>query len=658
VQADALEGAGERRAHVDPLERAGARYAQERHYPQAVEAYKRGLLLLSDTMDPRRVPIYVKLGSVSRALGKPHVAKNCYGRALAIAPLDVDAYQGLVEVLLAERDFEAIDLLMHQRMAALGSDDDRVATWRSYATLWLDHAKDARRGLAALHSLLELRPRDPDALGRFASVLESIGQIGPAVDAYEAYAPLRPGPEAARVLRHAADLALGRLGDRERAAGFVERALGEDPDAAELLEMAEALLHGDAGAPRLAAIYRTLLDKTKDANRELLLAKKLGGLAVYVLQDFALAERALARAQVLEPGDAEICRTLAAARATQGAYVRALATCRAAVVLEPRAPSSYRIGLRIFEHMGSPDGAYCTASVLECLGTATLEELAIVKTHRPDGLLAVESVLGDADWQSARFFAERDVTMHDLVGRLSVPAEKAKLEVLRRASRPTVGDLGDREDLSGSTAMMVRALLWASQLLSIQAPDLYLCRDVPGDILAVPTASPSVRASRALGSGVTLKELAFLWGRALSVFRPEHYLAVFYPTVDELATLLEAASLVTSAQRSGTREALVVAEELDKLLPRGEREAIAHLLDGVGDLHEASRRWLVAYELSATRAGLLCAGDLAEAVRLVQRFPFGRVTTQSEQVDDLFVYCVGEAHLMLRRQLGVAARPV
>jgi hypothetical protein len=327
-------------------------------------------------------------------------------------------------------------------------------------------------------------------------------------------------------------------------------------------------------------------------------------------------------------------------------------------VLEPREPSSYRIGLRIFEHMGSPDGAYCTASVLECLGAATAEESAIVEAHRPDGLLAVESVLGDADWQAARFFAERDVTMHDLMARLSGPAEKAKLEMLRRASRPRDEDLGEREDLSGSTAMMVRALLWASQLLSIQAPDLYLARDVAGDILAVPTASPSVRASRALGSGVTLKELAFLWGRALSVFRPEHYLAVFYPTVEELTTLLEAASLVTSAPGSATREALAVADALDKVLPRGDKKAIEHLLEGIGDLREASRRWLVSQELSATRAGLLCTGDLATAVRLVQRFRFGRVTTQGEQVDDLYVYCVGEAHLMLRRQLGVAARPV
>jgi tetratricopeptide (TPR) repeat protein len=489
-------------------------------------------------------------------------------------------------------------------------------------------------------------------------VLESLGQVGPAVDAYEAYAPLRPGPEAARVLRHAADLLLRRLGDRARAAGLVERALGEDPDAADLLEMAETLLHGEAGAPRLAAIYRTLLDKTTDPKRELLLAKKLGGIAVYVLQDFALAERALARAQVLEPGDAEICRTLAAARATQGAYVRAIATCRAAVVLEPREPSSYRIGLRIFEHMGSPDGAYCTASVLECLGAATPEELAIARAHRPDGLLAVESVLGDADWQAARFFAERDVTMHDLIARLSGPAQKAKLEVLRRGSRPAAEDLGAREDLSGSTAMMVRALLWASQLLSIRAPDLYLRREVAGDILAVPTASPSVLASRALGSGVTLKQLAFLWGRALSVFRPEHYLAVFYPTVSELTTLLEATRLVTSAPRSATREARIVAEALDESLPRGDRKAVAHLLEGVGELGEASRRWLVSYELSATRVGLLCAGDLGEAVQLVRRFPFGCATTPGEQVDDLCVYCVGEAHLMLRRQLGVAARPV
>jgi tetratricopeptide (TPR) repeat protein len=640
-------------AGVEELERTGDRSFRKGRYAEAAEAYKRALLLAGDDQSPRRVELIVKLGDLAQAVGKPHAALGSYMKALGLDPLHVDAFQGAVGALLERRDYDAIDELMRRRMDALTSDDDKVESWRVYATLWLDNVKDYGRALTAVEALLAIRPEDPQARERLPAVLEALDRNAQAVEAYTALAGSRQGPAAAATLHHAAELARDKLGDPLLAAGLVERALAVEPDRPGLLEMAESLLADEAEAPRLATLYQWLLDHASAKERQLVLAKKLGGLAVYRMQDFALAERALLRAQVLDPRDAELCRTLAAARATQGAYDRAIATCRAAIRLEPREPSSYRLGKLIFEHMGSADGAYCAAGALECLGAATADEVERVAAERPEGLLAVQGVLSNDDWQSTGLCAERDVTTHDLLAAIGGPARWAKLEVLQRARSAPKLDPSQREDVRASTAMMVRAVPWVCQLLSIQAPDLYLCNDLPGDIAPVPAATPAVQATRALGSGLSPKQLAFLWGRGLSVFRPEHYLAVFYPSADDLVVLLEAVRKVTSGARaSGAAGRL--AEALEKFLPSSEREHVSMLLDGVGDPRAAARSWLASCELSAARAGLLCTGDTAEAVALLQQRPFGRATSVDEQIDDLLVFSMGVAYHTLRARIGVA----
>jgi hypothetical protein len=262
-------------------------------------------------------------------------------------------------------------------------------------------------------------------------------------------------------------------------------------------------------------------------------------------------------------------------------------------------------------------------------------------------------VLSHADWESYRFYADRDVAMHDLVERLTAPAQKAKLDLLQQSRRLAALDPAELQDLHASTAMLVRALLWSSQLLSIEPPALYLRAEVVGQIARVAAPSASVLASRTLGSGITLQQLVFLWGRSAAVFRPEQHLAVFYPTVEELCALIEAARAVVGAKRA-SGPAGELAPLLEKAVPRLERASLAPLLERVGEPRAAAQRWLASCELASTRAGLLCSGDLANAVRLIQKFPFGRVTTAAEQADDLLAWSVGEAYQELRKQLGVA----
>ena len=53
--------------------------------------------------------------------------------------------------------------------------------------------------------------------------------------------------------------------------------------------------------------------------------------------------------------------------------------------------------------------------------------------------------------------------------------------------------------------------------------------------------SPTLVASRSLGSAQDLPELAFLWGRSLFALRKEHRLAIAFDTPQSLSELFEAA---------------------------------------------------------------------------------------------------------------------
>src|SRR6185503_17837453 len=96
-------------------------------------------------------------------------------------------------------------------------------------------------------------------------------------------------------------------------------------------------------------------------------------------------------------------------------------------------------------------------------------------------------------------------------------------------------------DLETSTTMLSRSLTWTGRVLGIPAPRLFVFSEVDGDLVMLPGTEPTAIASRSVASGLGLAELAFLWGRHLSYYRPEHYLLVHFATLQALGAVLLAA---------------------------------------------------------------------------------------------------------------------
>ena len=637
---------------LDACEIKGDEFSARGEHESAADEYKRALFLLGSERSPRRVSLYVKLGETARSLGRSRVALNNFEKALGIDPGHGQAYRSFVEVGLAERDFSLIDDLMRRRVADLPNAAEKVAVHRENYQLWLDHASDPEQALAALVRWLSSDASSREALENKAKLEVSLERYAAAIDTLRMLASATGGEAGAVISCQAAELALGKLGEPRRALDLYLFALDLDVQSKGAADAAERLLTELRDYSGLGDLYELLASQGRSDAHRLEALRKLASLCRADLGDPSRAERALTRAVELAPREAELFRELAAVQEERGELDDALEHARRAQELEPRDARAYHRIFDVFQGLGLVDGAFNTALALEYLDEADINESVIADQHRPQGLLAPKAVLSEEDWARGEFLPELDPPLSELLGLLRPLA----LEHRRAGSKRGAPSFDERErqDVAGSTATLVRALAWATRVLGIEVPALYLRGEVDGAIQGVLAEQPVLVASRSLGSGLELPELAFLWGRSLFSLRKEQQLALVFETPEALAGLFEAARAVTRKAGKSVPPSADLVKALEKGLDGERRERVKALLAELPGSKECAEIVLSSFELGAVRAGLLVSGDPGSAARLSERFPFGRMAPVPRQIDALLAFSVSDAYLGLRRRLGVA----
>src|SRR6185312_15536413 len=207
-----------------------------------------------------------------------------------------------------------------------------------------------------------------------------------------------------------------------------------------------------------------------------------------------------------------------------------------------------------------------------------------------------------------------------------------------------------------STVTIVRAFVWASTVLGITTPDVYVLGEVPGGIAAVQLATPTTAVGPEVLRGLGLADLVFLVARHLAYYRPEHYPLIFYPTLPELTTLffaslklalpdvtIPAADAVTKLRKRIA--AHVTPEERDALV------LAAKKLDAAGGRVDLGA-WIRSVEITANRAGLVLSGDFHAAMKRVkgEKRGIADVTVEDRRLD-LIGYLASAGHADLRKQL-------
>ena len=433
--------------------------------------------------------------------------------------------------------------------------------------------------------------------------------------------------------------------------GAAERALGHDHAATRAFE--KYVHHARTRIDRLAtasekadehfAIAQTLVEELCDlpsAVVDLEKAREIDGTREDVLEALRRAYKVLARRSELVCDEAvdEIPDDVDALEAAIAA-----------------SPLDVALHARLFElHMRAEeiDRAYLSALALEELGWRGAEQQAVLEQNRPDGLRA-RKPLDEAAWARMRPPGGDDVieSLFAAIARAAIAARTEQRRLQRRLPRldPT------RKQSPTSTASIVRSFHWAARALTVTCPDLYVLDEVPGGIAAVPSDEPATALGPDVVRGRSTKDLAFLAGRHLTYYRPEHALLVHFPTRDGLTSLVLAA---VQLAMPAMPVPLAIAPAVGALRPllarhltpqeRATMEAAVRRLDARGGKLDLVA-WTRSVELLATRAGLLLCGDLRCAMSLAReesRTIAG--VTLDEKRADLLSFCASRALADLR----------
>lgn len=642
--------------------------AAEQHFARgawdaAVEEYKKALLLFGEEKSSRRAEVYVRLADMKVAQQRRREAAIGYRKALSVQPTHTGAMRALADVLHAEGDYaEAVRV----RRTLLEHTQEPVARLGVLMALADDceRARDVKATTEALESAREIAPADTAVLARLAQVYDASHEYLKVVDIKVAIAKLKVQPEElARSLVNAADFARERAEAPERALEIYQLALDADPATArafdEVLRMLEE--RGDLDALEKAMLAQTLrLEVAKAEAAQAEVWRAIANLRWTRKRDPKGAIDALDRCVTLLPRDVEARAALADLLIETGDVDAALLCLEIAAVHAPGRVETYRRLHEILAKAGRLDRAYLAAAALVELGEAEMQEQVFYDQYHPLTPSRPARALEEAAWDDL-YPADYDLHVRSILSVVSPVAIEFRLGKLQQLKALPPLDPRARQDPATSTVSLTRTFVWASKVLNSPLPEIYVGEDVPGGIAAVPAPSPTAMVGKSVLSGKSLLEMAFLVGRDLTYYRPEHYVLVLYATLKDLTALLLAAIklirpnlTVPESSKLEVRELTNVfrnklkAEEQEKL-----REAV-ELFDQAGGRVDLVG-WARSIEIAATRAGLLLCGDLAVAAKIVENDERGIAElTARDRLNDLIPFSVSGAYAQLRQELGIA----
>jgi tetratricopeptide (TPR) repeat protein len=636
--------------------------------------------------------VYFRLGVSRLRLGEATTAVGFLDRALTIDPRSRPTVEALAEAHAAAGDFEAT---VRQKQLLLTLTEDRDAKLALLEQIAEIHwsattggpRRDAQRAIAAYFAALELRPEARQIMHKVLDLLTETKQWKQAVQILLRLADLDEGAVRARFLVAAANILQYELGAPEEAFELYDRALDLDPDDLKTFERVDKLLTSTKDWSTLERSYRRQLTRMGLVGAEppppekrpaqLALWEGLGEIYRSRLKNYPSAIAAFEVCVALDPEALTRRVILAELYQLNGGetYGKAVAEHRYLVrrarnVVE-MAPH-LKLLVRLFVELGQFDEAWCVAQALVVTGRADGDERQLYEQYRAKGVARARSRLTEEQWQKNLYHPDEDRRVSQILAVVgqSVAMARAKEHKEWGLKRK------ERRDLASDPLLFSKVLSYASQILSVPAPEVYLLPDAPGEIDLVNARAggaltPAFVVGKDVLQGRQETELAFLTARQLSMLRPDHFLRwpAVVPTIAELQIVLLAVIQMMSdrgppipaelqpavSQYADFLRRVIdspqVLEQLGLLIDR----FVAGSADGaLPDL----ARWARGVHFTIARAGFLICNDLEVAVRLGQGGAgggagLGAMLDPSDLARDLVEFCVSGEYFALRRHLGM-----
>lgn len=645
-----------------------ARVAREKgDWEGALAAYKKALFVVSETTldEPKKTQasLYASVAEVKAAQGKVREAETNFEKALGVDPKHLRSIDGLLRIATEAKDWPRVVSARRRRVEALEEPEDKASELCLVAELEETHLGSPDKALATLKRAATYRPDDVGILIKLRDLYGETRAWAEQMAVLDDLVRISNDARHRGSFRFAqADVALGWLREEPRGLAFLEMALDEDPQCDRALSALVAVRTRREEWAELAAVYERLVDRYAglgDRERAWEVCRKLATLRRDRLHDGPGALEAFSGAVELRPEEPEARAALAELYAAKGDRAAAVRELETVSTYAPMRAQTYRRLFELHQRAGRSDRAWLVATCLEELGVSDVSHDLLVEQFRTNGPIRPTTALEESWWDSLLAADGADPVVNDIllaVGNAAIALKREELDAKRKL--PLL-DPATKQD-KASTASAVRTFVWAARALSVPLPDLFVLDDVPSGIAAVPAAVPSTALGPSALSGRSVQQLAFFAGRHLTYYRPSHYPLVFFPTLAELSTLvLTAIRLVIpsiTVPPPGDGGSRVVSGLGERLAPdeKASLEKCVARLDARGGKLDLLA-WIRSVELTAARTGLLLAGDLRTASRLMKEESraIGELSPETKR-GDLLAFCASERYGELRERMGVA----
>ena len=639
----------------------------------ALGYYKKALGKLGTQTTPERAEIYVRIAQLLRQQGKARVAVTNFDKALAIAPFEVRALRGSLELNAELGNWVAVEPVEARYLDLVGSEH-RFAELCASGERWLREGRKVGLARQRFEAARDGFPGQRLPLERLLEIYGGLQATEQVIDTRKRLLELRTDPdERAEGYFDLGEWCLFEVRRPHDAHFAFEKALEARPTRLEILEVLATSLAELQEWAELERVYRKMVALLQQLGVEHppvhVLAEihhRLALLSRDHLEDPATARQAIGESLANNPRNLA-GQLLGAELADElGDAAAAVVHLGRAAAIEPKRNATYHELFALARRSGDEEAAFLAASVLALTDSASDEQRITYHKHRPDPVPAHKHVLDPADWELLRD-AGREPSVEAVM--TAIAPTVLRLRVMQLEAEGKLPRLPDsmRQDPETSTISVVRSIGWASHFLGLPTPAIHVNDEVAGTLVAPFAKHQSVIAGRLALRGRSLGELAFLVGRHLALRTAEHELVVHLRSVDELtACFLAALEVVLHGAAPGIggqvgAAAKVLAGLLEKQQTEQER---ATLGEAVERFQQAGGRvripeWLASVERCATRTGLLLCGDLATAAALIRDESEPAFLSAADRIDDICAFAVSEEHMALREALGcdVVAEP-
>ena len=633
----------------------------------ALTNFQKVLTALGEDENEERANVYFKLGGIKREQGQAKQAINNYEKALGVDSAHRPTLDALVSVYTELKDWKQVVAYKRQILDNVADGEERFRVLNEIGDIWADQDKNPNKAVEALEEALDLQPENHVLLHKLLALYQAVENWGKMIDTIQAIANMEKDPvRKSKFLYTMAQIYRDKEDNQDRAVELFNEALDLNPTFLEAFERINKILTGQKDWKSLERAFRKMLRRlsaagTQNPDLEYNLWHNLGLIYRDRLHDMPSSIEAFKMATRFKPDEAVERQILAELYEATDQMEQAIGEHAIVLQKDPLRVDPYRSLYKLYLKMHEYDRAWCMCAALAFLHKADEEEQRFFEDYRPRGMIQVKSRLDNELWVKNLFHKDENIYIGKIFEMITPAAMVAKLNQLRAARQMPVLDKRFKQDPGTSTVTFAKTFGWAAQVLGVPTPELYVRNDVPGALVAVPSAPAASVAGQTVLTGFTPQELTFIVGKHLSYYRGEHYIRNLFPTMNELKVLLFAAVKIIMNDFAVPAEMAqavnTTAAELFKHMQPIQRDGLRLVVqkfveDGAKvDL----KRWMQSIEITACRAGLLLCADLEIAKKIIAAEPQLPVDhTPQEKLKELIVFSVSEQYFTLRKALGIA----